>query len=104
MAATATAHNTYDIGGTAKMYVGTIAFDASYPTGGEAIDLGSNERLDIVLCPNNTGYQFSWDAANQKLLVYVGDNDNAADAPGAQVANTTDLSALTAVPFLAVGQ
>lgn len=104
MAAVATIQNEISVGGTAKIYTGTIAMDSSYPTGGEAIDISGNERFDHLDAVSTSGYVFSWDAANQKLLAYVGDNDAVADGPLAQVASTTDLSALTTIPFFAVGQ
>jgi hypothetical protein len=102
MAAVATVTKKYGIGGTATLYVGTIAFDATYPSGGEAIDLGGNETVEIMLCAPSGGYVYLWDKANQKLLVYYGDNNNAADGPLIENA-TADISALTAVPFLAIG-
>jgi hypothetical protein len=34
-------------------------------------------------------------APNKKIVMRWGDNNNAADAPGVQVADTTDLSAVT---------
>ena len=104
MAATATVQTTVEIGGSKRLYYGTIAFDSSYPTGGEAIDVGSNERLDVVFCgtyPSATvGYLFSWDAANQKLRAHRTDQ---VDDPAEEVPDTTDLSALTSIPFLAIG-
>lgn len=104
MAAVATLTKSHKLASGFTLYVGSIALDSSYPTGGEAVDLSFNERLDVLICENNTGYQFDWDPDNQKLVVYRGDNDNAADAPGAQMASTGDLSALTTVQFIAVGQ
>lgn len=87
---------------------GTFAFDSSYPTGGEALaaaDIvnqfpGGVEQITIE---NAGGYIFKWDRANAKILAYFGDNDNASDGPLIEIANTTDLSALTAVPFVARG-
>lgn len=84
---------------------GTMAFDASYPTNGEAflksqIGLATIDRL--IIFPS-AGYTFEYDSAAVKVKVYWGDNNNAADAPAVEVANTTDLSALTLVPFEAVG-
>lgn len=103
MAASATLIKSKKLESGFTLYVGTIALDSSYPTGGEAIDLALNERIDVLICENHTGYMFKWDASTQQLLVYRGDNTNAAAAPGVQVSNTVDLSALTAVNFIAVG-
>lgn len=102
MAATATVTKKYGIGGTATLYVGTIAFDSSYPTGGEAIDVSGNERLEVVLA-QHASYTFEWDQNDQKLKVGWGDYSAAADGAHVEVANTTDISALTAVPFVAIG-
>lgn len=109
MAAVATILKDIPIGQSEHLYIGTIALDSSYPTGGEAIDPSANTRFDYLnakgggTTASGLGYGFEWDAANQKLVVTIGDNDNAADAPGVQVPNTTDLSAITAVPFFAIG-
>jgi hypothetical protein len=103
MAAVATVTERYGIGGTATLYVGTVAFDSSYPTGGEAIDLAGNESVDIMLCSHEDGYSFLWDRANQKLLVYYVDNNAAGDSAQIQVPDTTDISSITACPFIAIG-
>lgn len=83
---------------------GTLAFDSSYPTGGETliksqVGLQTIDRMNIQAA----GYVCQYDSANNKVLVYYGDNNNASDGPLIEVPNTTDLSALTAVPFEAVG-
>ncbi len=90
--------------GDKRAVMGTIAFDSSYPTGGEAI---TEEALglvsaEMVIIPSFGGYTFTWDATNSKVIAYWVDTttDGAALA---QVADTTDLSALTAVPYLAIG-
>lgn len=109
MAATMTINETHQVGDTLKMYFGTIAFDSSYPTGGEALDPSANEIMKTVICApgpaaaSGFGYQFQWDQPNQKLLVSYNDYDAMADGPHIQVPNTTDLSSLTAVPFVAWG-
>lgn len=84
--------------------VGTIAFDSSYPTGGEALDLGANAEtiLHIQCNTSSGGYVFTFDYANQKLLAFYSDNNNAADGPLIQVPDTTDLSAVTGVRFRAL--
>lgn len=81
---------------------GSFAFDSSYPTGGEAFDLTTylGRGILIVSMPAKSGYVFVYDATNKKMLAYI--SDDAVD-PLDQVANTTDLSALTSVPFVAFG-
>lgn len=108
MAATVTIIDSWDTGGNRTEYVGTIALDSSYPTGGEALDASGNERfawlhaLSGGTAASGGGRLYAFDAANQKLVAYHGDNDNAGDAPFVEVANTTDLSAVTALPFRAL--
>lgn len=51
---------------------GLIAFDSSYPTGGEALvasDIGLSVIDDIVVKPKS-GYVFEYDHTNAKVLVY----------------------------------
>lgn len=109
MAAVVTIEQTIELGGTEKLYFGTIALDNSYPTGGEAIDASGNERFDFLIASpgpaaaSGFGYQFCFDAPNQKLLAAYNDYDAGADGPHIQVPNTTDLSAITAIPFMAKG-
>lgn len=84
---------------------GTMAWDNSYPTGGEAVDAllttaGYMATIDSIQVSPAAGYVFSYDKANGKILAYI--SDDAVD-PLDQVADTTDLSALTAVAFEARG-
>lgn len=85
-------------GGTAglRMKVKTVTFDSSYPTGGEALTAADFGLSSIVWAhaSNASGYVFSYDYTNSKLLAYRGDNDNAADAPMIEVANAVNLSAV----------
>lgn len=103
MAAVVTVAGTEPLG-ERNLYWGTIALDASYPTGGEALDVSGNESFDIVLCTHNGGYSFDFVKSSQKLIAYYADNNNASDGPQIQVPDTTDLSAITAIPFIAIGQ
>lgn len=86
------------------MKVVQVTFDSSYAAGGESLtatDVGF-ASIVAVFAGSASGYVFSYDTANQKLLAYRGDWDNAADAPLAEVANAVDLSAVT-VRALIVG-
>jgi len=90
--------------GDKRAVTGTIAFDASYPTGGETVseqDLGVT-NAEFVLMQPVAGYVFSYDLANQKVLAYWVDT-TVDGSPMLQVPATTDLSALVAVPYLAIG-
>lgn len=88
-----------------KLLTGKIAFDSSYPTGGEALDLSNHfDRLIAFIAFEPTaGYVFIYDRTNKKVKVYFADYDAGADGALIEVADTTDLSALTAVYFMAVG-
>ena len=81
-----------------KFVTGSLAFDSSYPTGGEAItpstEFGLSEVYGVIF-DNQLGYAFAYDYASNKVLAYT--------TAGAQVANETNLSALNNVKFLAWG-
>lgn len=97
--------------GNRRKVRGTITFDASYPTGGEALTLRSI-GLDVLedltfsneYASATTTYQVKWNksATAPLLLAFMGDNNNAADGPLIEAANATDLSALV-VRFEATG-
>lgn len=107
MALTYAALSTSTVPGDRKVRVGTLTFDSSYPTGGEAVTIASLglTTLEAIIVNASGGYNAVWDRSvtAPKILVYVGDNDAGADGPGAQVANTTDLSAVV-VTYLAIGR
>jgi len=83
---------------------GTIQFDSSYPTGGEALTDLSKYFKDLycVITDVKGGISTGYDRSADKLLAYWVDTttDGAALA---QVDDTTDLSAVT-VSFIAVGR
>jgi hypothetical protein len=67
-----------------------LAFDSSYPSGGESLaasDVGLSEIYDVVIQPV-AGFNFLWDSANSKIMVYRG-------APGPSVLLQDDDSAAT---------
>ena len=85
----------------------SLAFDASYPTGGEALtasDLGFQAAPRDVRIEPKSGYVFEYDKTNSKVLAYYGDNNNAADGPLIEVANAANLSTLTGVKVIARGK
>ena len=79
--------------------VADITMAASYATNGDTYTLAQFEAgnaIDaIVFSGNPSGYQFEADLTNKKIKVRQGDNTNAAAAPGSEVPNTTNLSAIT---------
>lgn len=92
-----------EVPGSRKEVVGVITFDASYPTGGEAVTLAQLglSRLDYLSVSAGIGYLPTWDGSTSspKVLLY---RQTAATGAFAEVPNTTDMSATT-VRFLAVG-
>lgn len=122
----------YEVWGSHKANVVWIAFDSSYPTGGEAYTLAqlglSTYCLMLIATGKGAGgYRFEHDQANKKIIVkapvsvaggaaaagtdalsikanVVGKEAATAMHSAAQeVPNTADLSALTAVEFVAIG-
>lgn len=96
--------DTPELVGRQRLVRGTITFDSSYPTGGEAVAVASLgltalTRLDVFpgLGSSTTGYVPVWDGSTSspKVLALMGDNNNASDGPLIEVANTTNLSAFS---------
>jgi len=89
---------------------GQLAFDSSYPTGGESLT-AANIGLRVIEHINvqpRSGFVFDYDYTNSLLLAYrTGAATVTAGATPAaalaEVSNTTDLSTLTGVRFRAVG-
>ena len=75
----------------------SLDFDTSYPTGGYPIPLAAvtdGDGYEIVMAEAQpvTDYRFWWNPSTKKLLVFVLTTGTAAE-----VAGSTDLSALTSV-------
>jgi hypothetical protein len=88
------------------MICGTIAFDSSYPTGGESASgiTGYFTTCYRIICDAKSGYIFEWDKTNSKIIVrYPTDFDASANAIAPEVGNTVNLSSLTGVSFIAIG-
>lgn len=89
--------------GNKRVVFGEVAFDASYPTGGESVtpeDLSDNTftdwTLDFSVFFPTDGYTFELDTTNSKVKGFT--------TAHTEVANTTDLSSRCAhVPYLLVG-
>lgn len=69
----------------ARIVVGVITFDDSYPTGGEEVDFGFTP--DIVLFETDGTYWFSYDHTNETVKVYT--------ATATEVTAETDLKAVS---------
>jgi hypothetical protein len=91
--------------GNLRVVTGTIAFDSSYPTGGESLTPANMalSRVQSVSILPKSGYVFEYDYTNSKVLAYYADYDAVADGALIQVPDTTNLSTLTGVRFNAIG-
>lgn len=121
--------------GRMRYRTGTIAFDSSYPTGGEPLSAADLELGSVDLCnfSPGSGLLFEYDYTNSKVkAIYptggatapatrtapvataasgaTAVTSSAATVPvaltagiGLEVGNTTDLSAVTGVRFVAWG-
>lgn len=97
--------NFHNVTGNVRQVIGTLAFDTSYPTGGEALSANAIGLavIDHLEVDPNGGFAFQYDYTNGTVLVYYGDYNAAQDGSLIEVPDTTDLSTLTAVRFLATG-
>lgn len=94
-----------ELAGTRRLVSGTVTFDASYNTGGEALApslLGMYQFDSLSLEPAGVdathAFVAQWNGqqgATSTVKVYQGDNANAAAAPLVEVPATTNLAALT---------
>lgn len=82
--------------------IADVALDSSYPTGGEAVTASQFglQALQFVLPSTAAGYMFEFDHTNGKIKAVA--PTSAAAGAGTEVANTTNLSAVT-VRVLAMG-
>jgi len=108
MAVTATVTDVFDVG---KRLVaeGTLAFTGNYATGGPALSFAGLVRTSkfgsptMVIITNILGFQVVYDNATGKVLVFIGDNNNASDGPGVEAPDATAFSTIgiTAARFQA---
>lgn len=80
-----------DLQGTIRAVYANITLDSSYPTGGEAVDIGLDTIHSAHLEPDD-GYIFKYDYTNNKILAYYADYDDTADGALIEVAAAVDLS------------
>ncbi len=85
------------VSGNKRTTRGTIAFDSSYPTGGESLTPGSVGlvKIDEISLQPKSGYIFEYDYTNNLVIVYSGtvlpattgiiDDDNSAASNGADL-------------------
>lgn len=91
--------------GNSYLFWGTMTWDSSYPTNGEAFAITAPVKIETIdyVQSNGGGYVGEWVKSTQKLKAMYGDNNNAADGPLIEVPNATDLSAIS-MPFFGAGQ
>jgi len=58
--------------GDKRVKMGTLAWDSSYPTGGEAITAATFglKTIDFLLALPSAGYVFEWDSTNSKIKAF----------------------------------
>lgn len=78
--------------GNVVVHPGTLAFDSSYPSGGEAITGWDTSNILEINIERSGTYDFLYDHVAKKVVAWD-------TGTSAEVANLTDLSALTAVKF-----
>lgn len=87
-----------------KLYSGTFSFDSSYPTGGETVDLTSvfsTAIKAVIITSSKTGDTFE---ADEALFASRKFNLKAFKGNGMEENNGANLSSITNVRYLAVGQ
>lgn len=101
MSLTLTAVDRESYGSETKI-VGALSFDSSYPTGGEVFNLASIGLVSmstVLIEPGYGGCVFNYDYSANKVRAY-----HVSGGVLVEVANTTDLSAITGVRFTAYGK
>jgi hypothetical protein len=94
-----------EVPGTRREVRGTITFDSSYPTGGEAVTLAQLglTRLDWLSVETTDGYVPAWDSSTSAPKVKLFWVDTTTDgAPLAEVTATTNVATVV-VRFHATG-
>ena len=95
----------WSVGTVGRVLTGTIDFDNFYPTGGEDFNPAEyfpRGLLGVIFEPKG-GYVFEYDYTNARVKAMCGNYDLAADGALTEVADGTDLSAVTGVRFIAWG-
>ena len=94
--------------GDKRYWIGTVAFDDSYPTGGESVAVSNfafQSSIDQVIVGAGSALVFTkvvrWDPSTSKLTVGVEDGTSGIEA---QAANESDQSGLVDIPVFAIGE
>lgn len=105
MALTVSVNRTDTVGRYTKYKTGTITFDSSYPTDGEALSasaVGLSSKIEFIQVSSAAGLVFEYDYSAGKLKAIWPTTDATPPGPGEEVADTTDLSSVVA-NFIAFG-
>ena len=105
MALTVSTNRTDTVGRYTKYKTGTITFDSSYPTNGEALtasSVGLSSKVEFISVSPAAGLVFEYDYSDSKLKAIWPTTDATAPAAGEEVANATDLSTVIC-NFIAFG-
>lgn len=94
--------------GDKRYFIGTVAFDASYPTGGEAVVVADFEfqvAIDAVIVGAQSSLVptkvVSFDPSTAKLVINVEDGTSGISA---EAGNASDQSGVVDVQFIAFGE
>jgi hypothetical protein len=94
--------------GDKRYFLGTVAFDASYPTGGEAVTAAELEfqlQVDAVIINAQSSLVptkvVSYDPSTGKLVINVEDGTSGIMA---EAGNASDQSGVVDVQFIAFGE
>lgn len=94
----------YGLGQTLKFKTGTISLDASYPTGGYALDLAQFfSTLLGAMFETKAGYLLEYDYTNAKVKAMRFDYPAVAVGAAIEVAAAVNLSAVTNIRYVAWG-
>ncbi len=99
---------TQGVMGSIRFWLGTIAFDSSYPTGGEALAAsdvpGMSTSVQGVLVDSGSAgvatKRIVWDPSAAKFVIFVEDGTSGIEA---EAANTSDQSGVVDVQVMVFG-
>jgi hypothetical protein len=106
--AQATVTTKISLGRSRAKYIGTVAFGNEYATGGDTLESNPEgrytlpEKLDSLQITGASGWDFQYVPGATPKVQVIG-TGAAAKGAGAEAAAKTDLSALSAVTFEAIG-
>jgi hypothetical protein len=92
-----------DVGSGMVIETGTVAFDSSYPTGGEAVTFSIPvASIRSVYFEPYGGRLYTYERATEKIKAWF-TRGGTASGVFAEVSNTSDLSAMSNVPYVMFG-